>query len=316
MMRELFNQCMQQHGGAIVNMTADFRNGMPGMGHSGAARAGMSNLTHDRGLRVGARRRARQRGGAGLDRLQRHGQLRRRDAADHPEAEGRTCRCAAWAPRPRSARAIVFLLVAGGGLHHRRHAADRRRARRWAARSSRSGPTAKSVPFDGFHRAVHARGAEVMPALASASSTRARRPSPPTPRAWPSAWPRCARSRPRWWPSRRAKRAQVRAARPVAAARARGPADRPRQRLPRAQPAGRPGHARRRRQEESCRAAAASSASASSPASACWSRPATARVKGGTVAPMGLKKALRAQETGAREQAAADRPGGVAAAPT
>jgi citronellol/citronellal dehydrogenase len=45
MMRELFNQCLQQHGGAIVNMTADFRNGMPGMGHSGAARAGMSNLT-------------------------------------------------------------------------------------------------------------------------------------------------------------------------------------------------------------------------------------------------------------------------------
>jgi citronellol/citronellal dehydrogenase len=45
MMRELFNQCMQAHGGAIVNMTADFRNGMPGMGHSGAARAGMANLT-------------------------------------------------------------------------------------------------------------------------------------------------------------------------------------------------------------------------------------------------------------------------------
>ncbi len=45
MMRELFNQCLQAHGGSIVNMTADFRNGMPGMGHSGAARAGMSNLT-------------------------------------------------------------------------------------------------------------------------------------------------------------------------------------------------------------------------------------------------------------------------------
>jgi citronellol/citronellal dehydrogenase len=45
MMREVFNQGMQRHGGAIVNMTADFRNGMPGMGHSGAARAGMSNLT-------------------------------------------------------------------------------------------------------------------------------------------------------------------------------------------------------------------------------------------------------------------------------
>jgi citronellol/citronellal dehydrogenase len=45
MMREVFAQSMQKHGGAIVNMTADFRNGMPGMGHSGAARAGMSNLT-------------------------------------------------------------------------------------------------------------------------------------------------------------------------------------------------------------------------------------------------------------------------------
>ena len=45
MMRELYQGCMQGRGGAIVNMTADFRNGMPGMGHSGAARAGMSNLT-------------------------------------------------------------------------------------------------------------------------------------------------------------------------------------------------------------------------------------------------------------------------------
>ena len=45
MMREVFAQSMQNNGGAIVNMTADFRNGMPGMGHSGAARAGMSNLT-------------------------------------------------------------------------------------------------------------------------------------------------------------------------------------------------------------------------------------------------------------------------------
>ena len=45
MMREVFLQAMQANGGSIVNMTADFRNGMPGMGHSGAARAGMSNLT-------------------------------------------------------------------------------------------------------------------------------------------------------------------------------------------------------------------------------------------------------------------------------
>ena len=34
-----------QHGGSIVNMTADMWGGMPGMGHSGAARAGVDNLT-------------------------------------------------------------------------------------------------------------------------------------------------------------------------------------------------------------------------------------------------------------------------------
>ena len=45
MMREAFTQSMQRHGGAIVNMTADMWRGMPGMGHSGAARAGMANLT-------------------------------------------------------------------------------------------------------------------------------------------------------------------------------------------------------------------------------------------------------------------------------
>jgi citronellol/citronellal dehydrogenase len=45
MMREIFLQSMMKHGGAIVNMAADMWNGMPGMGHSGAARAGMVNLT-------------------------------------------------------------------------------------------------------------------------------------------------------------------------------------------------------------------------------------------------------------------------------
>src|SRR3954470_6236365 len=45
MAREVFTSSMQKHGGAIVNMVADMWNGMPGMGHSGAARAGMVNLT-------------------------------------------------------------------------------------------------------------------------------------------------------------------------------------------------------------------------------------------------------------------------------
>jgi len=45
MARECYTQWMRAHGGAIVNVVADMWNGMPGMGHSGAARAGMVNLT-------------------------------------------------------------------------------------------------------------------------------------------------------------------------------------------------------------------------------------------------------------------------------
>ena len=43
--REVFNQSMEAHGGSIVNMAADMRNGFPNMAHTGAARAGMVNLT-------------------------------------------------------------------------------------------------------------------------------------------------------------------------------------------------------------------------------------------------------------------------------
>ena len=43
--RELFTQCFEEHGGNIVHIGADYDSGMPGMGHNGAARAGLSNLT-------------------------------------------------------------------------------------------------------------------------------------------------------------------------------------------------------------------------------------------------------------------------------
>lgn len=45
MARECFVQHMAEHGGSIVNMVADMWGSMPGMGHSGAARAGMVSLT-------------------------------------------------------------------------------------------------------------------------------------------------------------------------------------------------------------------------------------------------------------------------------
>jgi len=49
--RECYTQWMKAAGaGAIVNMIADMWNGMPGMGHSGAARAGMLNLTETAAL--------------------------------------------------------------------------------------------------------------------------------------------------------------------------------------------------------------------------------------------------------------------------
>ena len=45
MARECYRASMEAHGGAIVNIIADMWHSMPGMGHSGAARAGMLNLT-------------------------------------------------------------------------------------------------------------------------------------------------------------------------------------------------------------------------------------------------------------------------------
>ncbi len=45
MAKEVYLQSMSKHGGSIVNIVADMWGGMPGMGHSGAARAGMVNFT-------------------------------------------------------------------------------------------------------------------------------------------------------------------------------------------------------------------------------------------------------------------------------
>ncbi|MEK9721476.1 MAG: SDR family oxidoreductase [Quisquiliibacterium sp.] len=54
MSREVYNRHMAQHGGAIVNIIADIWGGMPTMAHSGAARAGMLNLTETAACEWGA----------------------------------------------------------------------------------------------------------------------------------------------------------------------------------------------------------------------------------------------------------------------
>ena len=50
MMRAVFSASMKASGGVIVNITADMHNGMPGMAHSGAARAGMAPAEPSAGL--------------------------------------------------------------------------------------------------------------------------------------------------------------------------------------------------------------------------------------------------------------------------
>ena len=50
MARECYLQSMEAHGGSVVNIVADMWGSMPGMGHSGAARAGMVNFTETAAL--------------------------------------------------------------------------------------------------------------------------------------------------------------------------------------------------------------------------------------------------------------------------
>ncbi|MBL4753448.1 MAG: SDR family oxidoreductase [Flavobacteriales bacterium] len=45
MTQEVFNQNMREHGGAVVNVIANMWNGFPMLSHTGAARAGVDNLT-------------------------------------------------------------------------------------------------------------------------------------------------------------------------------------------------------------------------------------------------------------------------------
>jgi citronellol/citronellal dehydrogenase len=152
MMRELFNQCLQQHGGSIVNMTADFRNGMPGMGHSGAARAGMSNLTATAAFEwahAGVRVNAVAPGwvaSSGMDtyggamkaiipKLKQHVPLRRLGS----EAEVSAAIVFLLSPAASFITGVTLQIDGAASL---------------GSDIFPLGKDAKSVPFDGFHRAV------------------------------------------------------------------------------------------------------------------------------------------------------------------
>jgi citronellol/citronellal dehydrogenase len=152
MMREVYNQSMEKHGGAVVNMTADFRNGMPGMGHSGAARAGMSNLTMTAAFEwahAGVRVNAVAPGwiaSSGMDtyggamkmlipKLQAHVPLRRLGV----EAEVSAAIVFLLSPAASFITGVTLQIDGAASL---------------GSEIFPLGSTARSVPFDGFHRAV------------------------------------------------------------------------------------------------------------------------------------------------------------------
>ncbi len=138
-----------KHGGAIVNMLADMWHGMPGMGHSGAARAGMLNFTETAAcewapVRVNAVA---------------PGWIASSGMDTYPDAMKPLIRslprhvpAATPRHRGRSLRGDRVPALGGRGVHLRRLPAHRRRgAERTPALADARRPST-APPFDGFHR--------------------------------------------------------------------------------------------------------------------------------------------------------------------
>ncbi len=151
MAREAYAQWMKQHGGAIVNMIADMWNGMPGMGHSGAARAGMLNFTETAALEWAPVRVNAVAPGwiasSGLD--------------QYPPAMAEHIRSLPAQGAGRAARHRVGNLrrdrlpaVARRRVHFRLVHPHRRRGAEQQARVGSPARRARPQPFDGFHLAT------------------------------------------------------------------------------------------------------------------------------------------------------------------
>ena len=133
----------RRSGGAIVNIIADMWGGMPGMGHSGAARAGMVSFTETAALEW-AQAGARQRGRAGLDRLQRHGPLSARDARPMLRGMQALVPLRRFGTESRGLGGDRVPALAGGRVHHaaRACASTARAPNAQAASGPRSAPAA------------------------------------------------------------------------------------------------------------------------------------------------------------------------------
>lgn len=151
MARECYVQHMKAHGGGIVNMIADMWMGMPGMGHSGAARAGMLNFTETAALEwAPVRVNAIAPGwiaSSGLDRYP-------PEMAAHIRALPGKVPLGRLGTESEVSAAIVFLLspaaafISGACLRVDGAAPNAKRV--W----EQVGAGTSTVPFDGFHLAV------------------------------------------------------------------------------------------------------------------------------------------------------------------
>ena len=159
MARECFAQSMRKTGGAIVNIVADMWGSMPGMGHSGAARAGMVSLTETAALEWagnGVRVNAVAPGyiaSSGMDNYPEH-------LAPMLREMSKTVPLGRFGTEAEASAAIVFLLspaaafISGSTL--RVDGARPQVRMGWPARHADARAQERDAikPFNGFHRAV------------------------------------------------------------------------------------------------------------------------------------------------------------------
>ena len=156
--RECFKQWMAAHGGAIVNIVADMWGSMPGMGHSGAARAGMVSFTETAAVewaRAGVRVNAVAPGyiaSSGMDNYP-------PEAAERLRAIPRTVPAGRMGTEAEVSAAITFLLSPAAsfisGTTLRVDGARPQSRTGWGMQlpdeATRERPAVR--PFEGFHRA-------------------------------------------------------------------------------------------------------------------------------------------------------------------
>ena len=153
-MREVHRQCVGEHGGAIVHMTADICGGWPHLAHSGAARGGMLTLSEsaatewaEAGIRVNT---------ITPDAIASSGL----DTYDDADSEFLRNEVAKEIPLQRygteaeASAAVVFLLTPAASFITRTciridGGAPNAKPGWWTLR-----PAAHNEPFDGFHRAT------------------------------------------------------------------------------------------------------------------------------------------------------------------